>query len=260
MNSPDLNGHLDLTETGFTVFTQDQEPVNVEWALVREIVAFRRDPDGLDLVCLGFRVSTFNEYVEINEEMENYGQIIETMYDKCQGISHHWWHEIAGVYGTNRMTIYGLPVSEQQKPSAAEQYLMRAKASKIPTGKQLKKIFLRTLLLGLIAFLQVGVSWLITRWDNSQLDEYISMITIPVLLTMLAARIWPAPRVFFSLLLGFYGFEWIIATSLGVQSPTLFGQLFSGNLNWLFLLGAEILIAMFVMLLPDKHAAGRPVR
>ena len=262
MMSPIQNGILELNDSGFALYNADnphEDPAIIEWELIREIVAYRRDPDGLDLVCLGFRVTVFNEYIEVNEEMHNYGQIIERMYEKCQGISYHWWHEIAGVYGTNRTTIYGIPASEQHKPSAAEQYLMRKRKRIIPTTKQLKDWSQRAIALAFVALIQVLISWAICNFDSTRADEYIAIIAIPLLLTVAVARIWPIPTVFFCLLGGFYIFEWGINKLLGIPAPTLLGEILAGKLGWFLLVGTQILLAMFVMLLPDKRAAGKPM-
>ena len=263
MISPTQNGILELSDSGFTLYNPDnphEDPSFIEWELIREIVAYRRDPDGLDLVCLGFRVTAFNQYIEINEEMQNYGQIIERMYEKCQGISYHWWHEIAGVYGTNRTTIYGIPASEQHKPSAAEQYLMRKKKRKLPNSKQFKDLIQRTIVLAVVALIQVLIAWAITNFDSTTMDEYIAIIALPTLLTIMVARIWPIPKIFFCLQAGFYLFEWGINKLLGISAPTLLGEILAGKLGWCLLIGIQILLAMFVMLLPDKRAAGKPFK
>jgi hypothetical protein len=42
---------------GFVLRVPRGEDTRVEWELIREIVAFRREPGGEDLICLAFRTS-----------------------------------------------------------------------------------------------------------------------------------------------------------------------------------------------------------
>ena len=61
--------HLEFNDNGFVVVIGGGKRQEVEWDLVREIVAYRQDPDGEDIMCLGIRPTAAVEYININEEM-----------------------------------------------------------------------------------------------------------------------------------------------------------------------------------------------
>jgi len=86
------------------------------------------------------------------------------------------------------------------------------------------------------------------------------MSALPLTLTILAARCVQRPRVIYWILLSFYIAEAIWALILGRFGACLLGKLFEGKFTWLLLLGAEILLAIGVMLLPNRRAMATKLR
>lgn len=115
--------HIELMEEGFRVLEGGLETAVIDWLHLKQIVAYRQDPEGADLLCLDFRKSHDNQYIEINEEMDGYCELLEAIYDKFPSINRNWWQDVAAPLGTNRQTIYGMSLSDDTAPKAAEQYL-----------------------------------------------------------------------------------------------------------------------------------------
>lgn len=82
------------------------EPVfNFRWSDVCRICGFKRDLYSVDLICLAFQIP--DKVFEINEEMEGYHAIIETMPVHFPGLEPQWWTKIAlPSFATNLTTIW----------------------------------------------------------------------------------------------------------------------------------------------------------
>lgn len=250
----DAAPNIELTDEGFILRTPEGESV-VEWVHVAEIVAYRRDPAGADLLCLAFRLGNTGQYVEINEELSDYQQLLEHLYEAFPEITRHWWQDVTEGMGPNRITLYGLPASQQQQSSPAERYLKQIHQRKRITRAQWYLVGIACVAVLLTAGLQTFVSLLLRRWS-----PLLAMALFPSLLIVLVARRVSRPRTFFLLLIGFYLAEWLWGITLDRPGACLAGQLAGGKLSYLLLLGLEILLGMFAMLLPNHRAMGSRMR
>ncbi|MCK5114002.1 MAG: hypothetical protein KAR11_04495 [Phycisphaerae bacterium] len=248
--------HLEFNDRGFVVVTGRGARQQVEWDLVREIAAYRRDPAGADVMTLGIRPSAAVEYIEIDEDNPDYKQLLESMYEAIPAINRDWWCEISSSYGPNRTTIYGLSTAEQQGPSPAERYLQNP-GHKNPSRKKIKRetIVWITVAVVVLAIIQWLIAMLLCRWSNA-----LGLAFFPLLLIAFVARTYPNPRVFLYLLIGFNLAGWGLRVVFGLATPSLLGQLFAGHLTYLLLLGIEVLLGLGIMLLPDRRAAGPEIK
>ena len=222
---------------------------------MREIVAFRRDPGGADLLCLGFRSTPTSEYLEIHEEHNDYQALLENMYDALPKLDRQWWQEITESFGTNRTTIYGLPLADQlQKDNPNVRFLLAAKKRKRLPRIARRNMRHTLIAIGLAAALQQLFAWGIARVPTARWDDFLAMAMLPMLLILGACRFWPEPRKFFLLLGTFHLVEWLLSLLTG--TPCLLGKFLDGRISYLLLLGVEILVGMAVMLLPDKRIGG----
>jgi hypothetical protein len=243
---------LSFIEHGFVAHLPCGKREEVIWEQVREIIATRQDPDGADLMCLGFRVSNEPTYVYICEETPEYQTLLGKMCDALGEIDRNWWLAAAESYGTT--TIYGISQSRQARSSPAEAYLARAGKRKPLTRRIRRRIIPTILALFLAAAVGNLASWLIADFSN-----VMAAGLFPVLLVVVVARLWPNPRLFFVLLIAYHLAELTLYLALGRPGPCLLGKLLDGQFQYILLLGVEILLGMGTMLLPDKHAAG-PIR
>ena len=241
--------NLVFIEQGFVAIFPSGTRAEVLWEQVREIIALRQDPDGADLMCLGFRVSNEPSYVYICEETPEYHELLWRMCDALSEIDRNWWQAVAESYGTT--TIYGISQSRQARSSPAEAYLAQAGKRKPLTRRDRKRII--PIVLAVLAAAAVGnlLSWLIADFSNT-----LAVSIFPALLVVVVARLWPSPRLFFALLIAYHLTELAIYFALGQPGPCMLSKLLAGRFQYLLLLGAEILLGMITMLLPDKRAAG----
>ncbi len=241
---------LSFRDGGFNAVLADGRSVEIQWQLVREIVAFRLDPDGADLMCLGFRISNNRDYINISEETPQYQELLVHMCNACPGIDRNWWQSVATSYGTT--TIHGISQSQQANTSPAEQYLAQASKRKPMTPKARKRII--PVIVAII--LAAGVGTLLSWWISG-LSNIAAVAIWPMLLIIAVARFWPRPRLFFLLLGSYHLAELCWYFILGQPGPCLLSKLLDGKFQYLLMLGVEILLGIGVMLLPDKNAAGR---
>jgi hypothetical protein len=248
--------HLEFNNDGFVVVAGRHNKQEVEWDLVREIIAYRQDPGGEDIMTLGIRPSAGVEYIHINENMPDYKQLLERMYEAIPGIRRDWWQEISASFGPNRMTIYGLPASEQQGPSPAERYLQNP-GRKNPSRKKIKPetLFWIAAAIVALAVIQWLLALLLCRWNN-----VVGLGLFPIILIVVLARNYPNSRTFLYLLVGFNLVGWLLRVVFGSTTPSLLGELLDGHLTYLLLLGFEVLLGLGIMLLPDRRAAGVEIK
>ena len=256
MNENGFTTHLEFNDNGFVVVSGRHKRQKVEWDLVREVIAYRMDPGGEDIMCLGIRPSAAVEYININEDSPDYKQLLERMYEAIPEINRDWWCEISSSYGPNRTTIYGFPASEQNGPSPAERYLQDS-GHKNPSRRKVKPktiVWIFAAVIGL-SVMQWLIALLLCRWSN-----VVGLGLFPLLLVVLVARTWPNPKTFLYLLIGFNLAGWLLQVCFGLTTPSLLGQLLEGHLTYLLLLGLEVLLGLGIMLLPDRRAAGPEIK
>ncbi len=248
MSAENSTTRLEFRNDGFTILVDGAPTATIEWSQVREIVAYRRDPDEKDLLCLGFRVTVTDDYIEVDEEVDGYQTLLEKMYEAFPSLKQKWWREITSSYGINWTTIYGLSLAEQLRPAPAEQYLQRSKKKK----QMVRMAGMRGLLLVAGLAGAGGVQMLFARWI-APWNNLVAIAALPTFLVVLVAYFWCNPRVFFALLVGFYLVEFVWNFMPGAPGPSLLDQLIRGKFSYLLILGVEILIGMGVMLLAVKR-------
>jgi hypothetical protein len=250
MSNTESNVQLSFDDEGFALLRNGQTAARVDWAQVREIIGFRRDPEGADLLCLGFRIDNTPRFVEVDEEAPEYDSLLERMYGAFPNIHREWWQDIARTLGSNQTTIHGLALQEAQAPSAAETYLQ-----KLHHHRQKKRSRWRTAALVIPAIpVLAGIQVFLASWLG-RYSPVTGQALLPILLVFVAAFWCPSPSIFFLLLTGFHLFEYVISRWSGVSGSCLVGELLKGRLSHLPLLGAEILIGMMVMLLAKRRSS-----
>ncbi len=241
---------LEVAKTGFWVRTATSEEF-LEWDMMREIVGYRQNPGGEDLLFLSFRISALNEFTEVHEEMEGYTDVIGAMYDAFPKIDRNWWQEVMRTFGTNRTTLHGMPAARQlsrnEPPGHSAKFLLREPHRSLLKKKRFwKGVFNSLLILSILGSLQVLLSWGLKEMTGS---HFLAAGCGLVIFALALGRALPEPKRFFPLLIGFLLAEWIIAPQ---AIPTTLGKLFNGHLEYLLLLGAVTLMGMGIMLLPQK--------
>ncbi len=239
---------LEFRKDGFTILTDGVATATIEWVQVREIVAYRQNPDAEDLLCLGFRADATGKYIEVNEEIDDYQTLLKKMHEVFPALKREWWQEITSSYGINWTTIYGLSLAEQLQPDPAEQYLQRVKKKKQKT----RMAWMRVLLVVVVVVAAAWVQMILTRWI-APWNHFVAVSAFPIILVVLVAYFWCNPRVFFALLVGFYIVEFVWNRASGSAGAFLPDQLIRGKLSYLPVLGLEILIGMGVMILTKKY-------
>ena len=102
---------VSLSEAGFALHCRDHVLPEVPWSEVKEIFAFKRDCLGVDLVCMGFRVSEGGEYWELDEEMAGWKELTAEVERRFPDIDRGWWSKVAfPAFETNYTTLWGEPV------------------------------------------------------------------------------------------------------------------------------------------------------
>ena len=248
MSAKNSTTRLEFRNDGFIILADGASTATIEWAQVREIVAYRRDPGEKDLLCLGFRIAIMDDYIEVDEETEGYQTLLKKIYEAFPSLKQKWWLEVTSSYGVNWTTIYGLSLAEQLRPAPAEQYLQRSKKK-----KQLARMGRVQALLLVAGVAGVGgVQMLLARWI-APWNNLVAVAAFPTFLVVLTSYFWCNPRTFFALLSGFYLMEFVWNFMTNSPGPCLLDKLIQGNFSYLLVLGVEILIGMGVMLLAVKR-------
>ncbi|MBN1554057.1 MAG: hypothetical protein JXA11_04875 [Phycisphaerae bacterium] len=241
-------------EEGFTLDAPG-ESLRVEWVHVAEIAAYRRDPEGKDLLCLAFRLGHAEQYVEVHEEMTGYESLLPHLYEAFPEISPAWWQDVTTGLGPNRVTLYGLPAADGEQPSPAERYLQQIHQRKTVTKGQWMRVGWACAGVWAAAGVQTFLVGWLSGWN-----KLAAMSVLPLSLVIFVARRVGKPGVFFLLLLGFHLAEALWIVVLGRWPGGLIGSLVERRLSYLLLPGVEILLGMGVMLLPNRRAAGVKLR
>jgi len=82
----------------------------IDWSAVKEIITFKLDAFGYDIIALGFRVFEEPEYCVVYEDYENWNELCEVLHTQF-GV--HWAdvfpHVAYPPFEQNRMTLWGTP-------------------------------------------------------------------------------------------------------------------------------------------------------
>lgn len=251
---------LEFDHNGFSVFTDGVKTDSVEWDRVREIIAYRREPAARDVLTLGFRVTAGQEYVEIPETLKDYPALLERMYEQFPRLSPDWWQAITREFGSNRTTIYGLPLAEQLQTDASARFLLelqRTGGRRRRWRRRIRRGALAGAGLLLAAGVQQGIVAAVFALAGGRPGGGLRAMTLlagPALLAVGVARWMPLPRRFLALLVGFHVFDGLVGYLAGPAGGTLAAMLAVGRWSYLLLLGAEILAGMVAMLLPSRRA------
>lgn len=92
-NCQAVDAQLRITANGFSVLGRDSgSSVSIEWADVREILAFKRDFITSDEVCLAFR--NCDGWVEISESDDGFAQILAELKRNFPSVPDGWYTEV----------------------------------------------------------------------------------------------------------------------------------------------------------------------
>ena len=105
---------LSMTEQGFELKRYELRGTviqlktcwSVDWADVVMVMAFKRDLFTYDLICLAMDL-TDGTWVEVDEEMEGFKELQETLPRVLRGLDADWWGKVAfPAFATNATTIW----------------------------------------------------------------------------------------------------------------------------------------------------------
>jgi len=84
------------TSDGFQVQRADDENIrSVRWQDIREIAAYKVDLFGYDMICVTFRISDRDEWIEVSEEQEGFKNLVAKMQEVMPQIDRDWWSKVA---------------------------------------------------------------------------------------------------------------------------------------------------------------------
>ena len=99
-------GVLEVFDNGFQLSKTEKALKSfVEWSNVSEIYVFKRDLYTTDLICLGWKMLSTNEIVEIHEEMLGFKNVCEIMIEKFETIPVTWYMDVAHPAFETNMTL-----------------------------------------------------------------------------------------------------------------------------------------------------------
>ena len=96
-----------INEDGFEVRSDKEIERAVKWERVRLIDAFKRDLFTVDLICLRFYEQGEGLPVEVNEEMDGFGPLVDALPMKFEGFDQAWWDKVAKpAFATNLTELW----------------------------------------------------------------------------------------------------------------------------------------------------------
>jgi hypothetical protein len=91
----------------------DKIKFHVEWADVREIVAYKEDLLTVDRICIGFRTDATDRYKSVTEEDDHYEVLLTELPRQFDGIRTGWFRDVAfPPFFTNRTLLWGEPLEQ----------------------------------------------------------------------------------------------------------------------------------------------------
>lgn len=85
---------LTFNDSGFRVVTGGDDRVQVPWADIREIIAFKVDLFSQDTIRLGFCVDDSGKLSEVDEDWPGFKQLV-TELERRFDIRNNWWSTVA---------------------------------------------------------------------------------------------------------------------------------------------------------------------
>ena len=103
---------IQLAPDGFSI--SDNGPKHVlAWDSVKEIFALKLDMGTHDTIRLGFRTSDNGAYLEIDEDVVGFGELVVEIERRFQLLEKNWWTKVAfPAFAMNRTTLWGEPLIE----------------------------------------------------------------------------------------------------------------------------------------------------
>jgi hypothetical protein len=99
---------IQLKSDGFVMRRDDRIIAELRWDDIGEIVAFKRDLIGVDLICLEFRLKSQRDIVfEANEEVPGYDLLVKELERVFPTMDRGWWEAVAKpAFSKNTTVIY----------------------------------------------------------------------------------------------------------------------------------------------------------
>ena len=84
---------LAIDDCGFAVVRDGKNLASLAYKDVRQITAYKADLFTYDLICLGFRISEGDDWIEVNEEMEGYAELLDRLRQRFPSMLKwsDWW-------------------------------------------------------------------------------------------------------------------------------------------------------------------------
>ena len=103
-----------LEASSFCVTEGDKVILQVEWARVREVVAFKEDLFGYDEIRLGFRTGGSDTYQRVTEKFVHYQELLQELPRRLPGIRTDWFSDVAfPAFVPNWTTLWGQALRQQ---------------------------------------------------------------------------------------------------------------------------------------------------
>ncbi|MBC8355684.1 MAG: hypothetical protein H8E66_27210 [Planctomycetes bacterium] len=97
---------ITVTASRFKLTRGDHEELEVNWDSIVEIIAFKRDMFGYDVICLCFRVSENDDFIEVAEDFPGHSAFIQELTSRF-ALAENWWNDVAfPAFATNASTIW----------------------------------------------------------------------------------------------------------------------------------------------------------
>jgi len=98
--------HLSADVHGFQIHDEDH-PSECRWSDVREIETYKIDLYAHDLICLGFRISDKDEWIELHELHRGFNEVIEFMESRFS-LPDNWYEDVMRpAFATNHCVLWG---------------------------------------------------------------------------------------------------------------------------------------------------------
>jgi hypothetical protein len=107
-------------ENGIRAYVGVRETNSVAWKDLRQVIAYKIDVFGYDIIAIRFVTSESGSCVEAREEDGGYKQVVKLMETHLPGILEDWWSKVAfPAFATNWTVIWtaGAPASQVQPRS-----------------------------------------------------------------------------------------------------------------------------------------------
>jgi len=99
-----------MEKSGFSVTEDDKVVFHIMWADVREVVAYKEDLFGYDVICVGFRTDDTDSYPRVTEEFVHYEELIQELPREFPGFRTDWFADVAfPAFVPNWTTLWGEP-------------------------------------------------------------------------------------------------------------------------------------------------------